>query len=226
MRVNPPPPDMINTLPPGPWLSQTSARGQRSGLAFLYPNPPWVPTCPLSRRSPSPVTHTAQTCSFFLCLCSGFIITKLLALLLSLNCLFHFLSLYYFFHLSLVSLFIFANINSGQQLSWDACKGSTPPFSCSLCLTLLLWPSIHPSLSCSLLWHCKDQFTQQQPRQASCVPGLPSEQAFFASRELLAARSDIERLIALLPNLTVLCFSSSLRCWTHCTLGLQGYAFL
>lgn len=60
------PPDRLNTLPLGPWLSQTSAGGQRSGLAFLCPNPPWVPTYPLSRGSPSPVTHTARTCSFLL----------------------------------------------------------------------------------------------------------------------------------------------------------------
>lgn len=38
--------------------------GQRSGLAFLCPNPPWVPTYPLSRGSPLPVTHTARSCSF------------------------------------------------------------------------------------------------------------------------------------------------------------------
>lgn len=41
----------------GSWLSQTSAGGQRSGLAFLCPNPSRVPTYPLSRGSTLPVTH-------------------------------------------------------------------------------------------------------------------------------------------------------------------------
>lgn len=86
-----------------------------------------------------------------------------------------------------------------------------PPFSWSFCLSLF-YSFITPSLSCALPWHWRDQFTQQQLRQASFVPGLPSEKAFFASGELLTAHSDIERLIALLPNLAVLLFSGSLSC--------------
>ncbi len=53
----------------------------------------------------------------------------------------------------------------------------------SFCLFLLLYPFTPPSLSCALPWHWRDQFTQQQLRQSSFVPGLPSEKAFLASRE-------------------------------------------
>lgn len=70
--------------------------------------------------------------------------------------------------------------------------------------------SIPPSLPCALPWHWKDQFTRQQLRQASFVPGLPCGKAFFASGELFSAHGDIECLIALLPNLAVLFFSGSL----------------
>lgn len=216
-----------------PWLSQTSAGGQRSGLAFLCPNPPWVPTYPLSRGSLSPVTHTASTCSFFSVPLFGshylqvsltIVVSQLLLVSMS-----HFNSLCYFFHLSLclLSLFsLFATVIFGQQLSWHACRGSYTSFSRPLCLSLPLYPSFPHSLSCALPWHWRDRFTRQQLRQASFVPGLPSEKAFFASGELLTAHGDIECLIALLPNLAVMFFSGSLRCWTQCTLSLKGEAFL
>lgn len=118
------PPDRLSTLPLGPWLSQTSAGGQRSGLAFLCPNPPWVPTYPLGRGSPLPVTHTARTCSFCCALMLQtslcFSVSHLLYLTLS------FFSLHLF--LSLLSPFsFFATIIFGQQLSWHACRGSNPP---------------------------------------------------------------------------------------------------
>lgn len=188
MRVDPP--DILNTLPPGPWLSQTSAEGQRSGLAFLCPNPPWVPTYPLSRGSPSPVTHTAQDLLFFF-LYTSVLISLSLSLLLSLNHSNGFTFTYcYFFHLSLclLSLFsVFATVIFGQQLSWHACRGSNPslpPFTPA--------PLVFPSFSIPLALPpcpvpCRgiggDQFTRQQLRQASFVPGLPSEKAFFASGE-------------------------------------------
>lgn len=115
---------------------------------------------------------------------------------------------------SCISFPFFAAVIFGQQLSWHACRGRNPPFPWSFCPSLLLYPSIPPSMSCTLVWHWKDQFTRQQLRQASFVSGLPSEKAFFASGELLIAHHDIERLIALLPNLAVLSFSGRLSCWT------------
>lgn len=95
MRVGPP--DMLNTLPSGSWLGQTSAGGQRSGLAFLYPNPPWVPTYPLSRGSPFPVTHMAW--SFF---CASVLVLLSLSLIPVVVCLPHFLSLLLFFFFLIV----------------------------------------------------------------------------------------------------------------------------
>ncbi len=225
MRVDPP--DRLNTLPSGPWLSQTSAGGQRSGLAFLCPSPPWVPTYPLSRGSPSAVTHSARTCSFFLCLCSGLIISKSLSLLPSLSyswshCLTFSHSVILFLTYLFVSCLSFPFLRPSSLVnSWvDMPAGEvTPPFPGP---SVFLYPSIPPSLSCALPWLWRDQFTRQQLRQASFVPGLPSEKAFFASGEFLTTHGDIERLIALLPNLAVLFYSGSLSCWTQCTLGLQG----
>ena len=117
--------------------------------------------------------------------------------------------------LLLVSLFLFfAAVIFGQQLSWHACREETLPSPWSFCLSFLLYPSIPPSLFCALVWHWKDQFTRQQLRKASFVPRLPSQKAFFASGELLIPHTDVECLIALLPNLAVLSFSGSLSCWT------------
>lgn len=90
--------------------------------------------------------------------------------------------------------------------------GETTPLFLLLLSFPLLYLSITPSLSYALPWHWRDQFTQQQLRQASFVPGLPSEKAFFTSRELLTAYGDIERLIALFPNLAVLFFRGNLSC--------------
>lgn len=140
------PPDRLNTVPPGPWLSQTSAEGQRSGLAFLCPNPPWVPTYPLSRGSPPPVSHTARTCFIFLSCCSGLIIFKSLAVsLLLLVSMSDFMSFCYFFHLSLCLSFPFL-LPSSLVNSWvDVPAGEATP----LFLILLSFPpslSLHPSL--------------------------------------------------------------------------------
>lgn len=141
------PPNRLNTLPLSSWLSQMTAGGQRSGLAFLCPNPPWVPTYPLSRGSPSPVTHATGAGSIFLSISVFFPHpTNHLALLLQAT-VSRFIPLCYFFQpfLCLLSLFCsFATIIYGQQLSWRAWKGSNPPFSCSFCLSLLL--SLHSSL--------------------------------------------------------------------------------
>lgn len=224
------PPNRLNTLPFAPWLSQTTAGGQRSGLAFLCPNPPWVPTYPLSRGSPSAVTHATSACSIFLSI-SVFSPPHLtnLALLLQAT-VSHFIPLCYFFHsfLCLLALFCsFATVIFGQQLSWRAWKGSNPPLPFPApSVSPSFSPSIPPSLSCALPWHWRDQFTQQQLRQASFVLGLPPEKAFFTSGDLLTAYGDIECLIALPPNLAFLFFSGSLSCWTWCTLGLRCDAFL
>lgn len=108
--------------------------------------------------------------------------------------------------------FFFCHHHLWSTAELTCLQGKHPPsFSRSFCLSLL-YSFITPSLSCALPWHWRDQFTQQQLRQASFVPGLPSEKAFFAPGELLTAHSDIERLIALLPNLAVLLFSGSLSC--------------
>lgn len=83
--------------------------------------------------------------------------------------------------LSSVSLFLFF-LPSSLLNSWvDMPAGEASP----LFLVLLSFPpslSLHPpSLSCAPPWHWRDQFTRQQLRQASFVPGLSSEKAFFAS---------------------------------------------
>lgn len=144
MKVNPP--DRLYTLPPGPWLSQTSAWGQRSGLAFLCPNPPWVPTYPLSRGSPLPVAHAAMTCSFFLCLRSGPIVSKSLSLLLSLYYSWSYsvsvsLSLLFFplISLSLVSLFLFCYRHLWSTAELTCLQGKQLP--------LFPGPSVFPSFS-------------------------------------------------------------------------------
>lgn len=137
------PPDRLSTLPLGPWLSQTSAGGQRSGLAFLCPNPPWVPTYPLSRGSPLPVTHTAKTCFFlFLSLFRFSYFSRLshpCCLSTTFGCLTssYFVLFFCFFQFlhCLLSLFFFC---FGQQLSWHAYRGSNPPPS-------FPGPSVFPS---------------------------------------------------------------------------------
>lgn len=140
------PPNRLNTLPLGSWLSQMTAGGQRSGLAFLCPNPPWVPTYPLSRGSPSPVTHATGAGSIFLSISVFFPHpTNHLALLLQAT-VSRFIPLCYFFHpfLCLLSLFCsFATIIYGQQLSWRAWKGSNPPL---FLLLLSFPPSLPPFL--------------------------------------------------------------------------------
>lgn len=137
------PPNRPNTLPIAPWLSQTSAGGQRSGLAFLCPNPPWVPTCPLSRGSPQPVTHATHGCSIFLSISVFPCLTNRWALLLSAP-VSHFILLCYFFHSSaLVFLFCYHHLWSTAELT--CLQGKQPPsFSCSFCLSLLL--SLHSPL--------------------------------------------------------------------------------
>lgn len=119
------PPNRPNTPPIAPWLSQTSAGGQRSGLAFLCPNPPWVPTCPLSRGSPQPVTHATHGCSIFLSMSVFPCLTNRWALLLSAP-VSHFIP-FVIFSILLPLLSSFATIIFGQQLSWRACKGNNPP---------------------------------------------------------------------------------------------------
>lgn len=147
MRVDPP--DRLNTLPPSPLLSQTSAGGQRSGLAFLCPNPPWVPTYPLSRGSLLPVTHTARTCSFFLCLCSGFICSKSLSLSFSYS-VSHCLT---FSHSVIFSTYLFVSCLSFPFLlpsslvnSWvDMPAGeATPPFPGPSVSPFSIPPSLPP----------------------------------------------------------------------------------
>lgn len=176
--------------------------------------PPLVPTYPLSRGSLSPVTHSCMPFSFF-SFWPALMISKALPVIassLSLPLLFFHLS-----HCSLLLLSFLSAVILAQQLRWHACRIVTP-FPCfRVCLSPFCYLSMPYSLSCARLWHCRDQFTWQQLRQASFVPGLPSEKAFFTSGELLTAHSDIECLIALPPNLEVLIFSGSPSSWTRCT---------
>lgn len=129
------PPNRPNTVPIAPWLSQTSAGGQRSGLAFLCPNPPWVPTCPLSRGSPQPVTHATHGCSIFLSISVFPCLTNRWALLLSAP-VSHFTPLCYFFHSSaLAFLFCYHHLWSTAELT--CLQGKQPPL---LFLLLLSFP--------------------------------------------------------------------------------------
>lgn len=105
----------------GPQHSQT-CQGQRSDLAFLCPNPPWVPTYPLSRRSLEPVTHTATTFSLFVLL----LFFSLTYLVLSSP-----------FSLLLLSFLVnsWVDVPAGEK---NPLLILGPPVS------LLLYPSIHP----------------------------------------------------------------------------------
>jgi len=129
----------------GRWLSQTSMGGQRSCLVFLcQTTPPLVPTYPLSRGSPWPVTQFPLSFlwSHNLQLSLNLCISQLLLALLS-----HFLSLCYFFPLSHCFLYLLSFLTTvifGQQLSRHACRvNCRPPFPWLLCLSLSL--SFHPS---------------------------------------------------------------------------------
>lgn len=142
------PPNRLNTLPLGPWLSQTTAGGQRSGLAFLCPNPPWVPTYPLSRGSPSPVTHATSACFIFLSISvfspaphkpssiasSGHGISLYPSVIFS--------TLFFVFCPCFALLLPSSLVNSWVDVPGR--EATPPPFSCSFCLSLLL--SLHSSL--------------------------------------------------------------------------------
>lgn len=142
------PPNRLDTLPFAPWLSQTTAGGQRSGLAFLCPNPPWVPTYPLSRGSPSAVTHATSACSFFLPISvlspptphkPSFASSGTQCLTLSPFVIFS--TLFFVFWPCFALLLPSSLVNSWVDVPG---REATPPFSCSFCLSLLL--SLHSSL--------------------------------------------------------------------------------
>ena len=128
----------------------------------------------------------------------------------------HFILLCFFFPLFslssiLVLLFCYHHLWSTAELTCLEGKQPPPPFPAPSVFPSFS-PSIPPSLSSALPWHWRDQFTQQQLRQALFVLGLPPEKAFFTSGDLLTAYGDIECLIALPPNLAFLFFSGSLSC--------------
>lgn len=117
------------------------------------------------------------------------------------------------FSLSSVPVFLFCYHHLWSTAELTCLQGKQPPLPFPAPSVFpSSSPSIPPSLSCALPWHWRDQFTRQQLRQASFVPGLPPERAFFTSGDLLTAYGDIECLIALPPNFTFLFFSGSLSC--------------
>lgn len=117
-----------------------------------------------------------------------------------------FFSLIYWFH---VSLFLFNYHHIWLTAEVTCLQGKQPYFFRSSCLSFLLLFSILLRLPPCAVPCCgigEIDLLGSSWGQASFVPGLPSEKAFFTSGELLTAHGDIERLIALLPNLAVLFF--------------------